>query len=892
MRRLRNLPVARKLILVVSLYVMVIGGLLFLSYLGMSALAGVRAYITGEGFWARGQKDAVYHLVRYATTRDRSHHQQYLRLIEASRAPVRPSREGGVRSLEELGDLVRKIREGGIRSGEFQPIIDLFRSLGRADEIDRLLSLRDEANAYVAKLERLGDTVQAELSGPSLARLPGLLADIDEINVRLTELEREHGETARAAAGSLQRSLEQIMLWWTAIFLLISLSIAILIARQLGRGLTSLRRSAMRVAKGNFAHRIEVESRDELGDLAAAFNQMTSSLVESRRKVDENTEKLGRALRELENIMETIPDIICILGPTGKLDLWNRNLEAVTGQTGESLRWTRMPELFAPDDRPALEAAIREGFERGRFATEGRLRARGQEVRAYHWTGAVLEDARGNVLGLTVSGRDITERKALEAQLVHQAFYDPLTRLPNRALFMDRLGHALTRQERRDQDVAVLFLDLDRFKVINDSLGHGVGDQLLTETGQRLLGCLRPQDTVARLGGDEFAILLEDVTDVGRAVQVAERILATLQPPFEFAGREVFVSASIGIALSHSRHTQPEDILRDADLAMYQAKSKGKARYEIFDRGMNARALQRMELEIDLRSAVARREFRIYYQPVVQLGADRITEVEALIRWEHLSRGLLPPADFINLTEETGLIVPIGNWVLFEACRQAREWQLACPGDPPLIVSVNLSARQFQQPNLVQEIKQALAETGLDPRTLKLEITETVLMHDAPSTLGKLRALKDLGIHIAIDDFGTGYSSLGYLKRFPLDTLKIDRSFVDGIVHNTDDMAIVRAVVTVAKSLNLSVTAEGIETDEQLGQLWSLGCDRGQGYYFARPLPAEAMRELLGTVIRWPTSGSGRGPILTAGGGVGASARPLIVPPHAGDIALPARAGR
>jgi EAL domain-containing protein (putative c-di-GMP-specific phosphodiesterase class I) len=290
---------------------------------------------------------------------------------------------------------------------------------------------------------------------------------------------------------------------------------------------------------------------------------------------------------------------------------------------------------------------------------------------------------------------------------------------------------------------------------------------------------------------------------------------------------------------------------------MYQAKNKGKARYEIFERAMNARAVERMELEIDLRSAVARHEFKIYYQPIVELGPGRITEVEALIRWQHFDRGLLPPADFITLTEETGLIVPIGNWVLTEACRQAREWQAQHPSDPPLLVSVNLSARQFQQPDLVRDIRSALDETGLDPATLKLEITETVLMQDAPSTLAKLRALKNLGIHIAIDDFGTGYSSLSYLKRFPLDTLKIDRSFVDGIVHDTDDIAIVNAVVTVARSLNLSVTAEGIETDEQLGRLWSLGCDRGQGFYFARPQPAESIPFLLTGGLRAAIIGRG-----------------------------------
>ncbi len=432
-------------------------------------------------------------------------------------------------------------------------------------------------------------------------------------------------------------------------------------------------------------------------------------------------------------------------------------------------------------------------------------------------------------------------------QLARQAFRDSLTSLPNRALFMDRLAHALTRTERRGEHLAVLFLDLDRFKVVNDSLGHGIGDQLLIGVSRRLTTCLRPEDTIARLGGDEFAILLEDIKEGGSAATVAERIAGELGRPFIFEGREVFITVSVGIAVATGRHTSPEDILRDADLAMYHAKAKGKARYEVFDVSMNAPAQERMDLELDLRNAVARHEFVLHYQPVVTLDTGRIAEVEALVRWEHPQRGLLLPAEFIGLTEETGLIVPIGRWVLGEACRQARAWQTAASGLPALAISVNLSARQLQQPNLVEETAQVLRETGLDPATLKLEITETVVMHDAPATLAKLEALKQLGVQLAIDDFGTGYSSLGYLKRFPVDTLKIDRSFVKGIGHDVEDTAIVRAVITVAKSLNLKVTAEGIENEEQLAHLQALGCDRGQGYYFSKPLAADRLPMVLVT---------------------------------------------
>jgi diguanylate cyclase (GGDEF)-like protein len=440
---------------------------------------------------------------------------------------------------------------------------------------------------------------------------------------------------------------------------------------------------------------------------------------------------------------------------------------------------------------------------------------------------------------------EITQFPRRLDQLARQAFRDALTGLPNRALFVDRLSHALARADRRAEQLAVLFLDVDRFKIINDTLGHSVGDQILVALSHRLAGSLRPEDTIARLGGDEFAILLEDVTDASGATAAADRLTGELQRPFSFEGRELFITVSIGIALTTTRRMTPEDILRDADLAMYHAKAGGKARYEVFDKSMSVPARERMGLELDLRNAIAHGDFVLHYQPVVALADGRIIEVEALVRWKHAERGLLYPADFIALTEETGLIVSLGRFVLREACQQLAAWQAADPSAAPLSMAVNLSARQLQQPTLVEDVARALEETGIEPSALRLEITETAVMHDASSTLGKLEALKKLGVGLAIDDFGTGYSSLGYLKRFPVDTLKIDRSFVKGIGRDMEDTAIVRAVITVAKSLGLSVTAEGIEDEEQLAELRALGCERGQGYYFARPVEGDQIPALL-----------------------------------------------
>ena len=429
-------------------------------------------------------------------------------------------------------------------------------------------------------------------------------------------------------------------------------------------------------------------------------------------------------------------------------------------------------------------------------------------------------------------------------QLVREAFRDALTGLPNRALFMDRLSHALTRAERCGSNLAVLFLDLDRFKILNETLGPEVGDRLLREVAERITACLRPEDTVARLGGDEFGLLLEDTVELAAATAVAERVSAEIQRPFVVDGRDILISASIGIALTRGGSMQPEEVLHNADLAMYQAKAEGRARYELYQPGLSVSTRERLDLQSDLRTAGARQELSLRYQPVVTLASVRAVEVEALIRWDHRRRGALLPADFIALSEESGLMVPMGQWVLREACRQARAWQR----DLPLIVGVNLSASQFERDALPDEIAQILRETELDSSRLQLEISEAVLMRDDPKMFDRLDALKKIGVRLAIDDFGTGYASLSYLKRLPVDCLKIDRSLIKGVGFDNEDTAIIRAVVTLARSLGITVTAEGVETTEQLSQLRELSCEQGQGYYFARPVSADRLPELLASL--------------------------------------------
>jgi diguanylate cyclase (GGDEF)-like protein len=436
------------------------------------------------------------------------------------------------------------------------------------------------------------------------------------------------------------------------------------------------------------------------------------------------------------------------------------------------------------------------------------------------------------------------ERRTFQEQLWHQAFHDPLTGLPNRALLRDRLEQALSRADRHSRPVGVVFLDLDNFKLVNDSLGHEHGDALLREVAQRLRHCLRAGDTAARLGGDEFTMLLEDIRDIDEARSIAERVVATLRIPVMVNAQEVFPTASVGIAISSPHRTTADAILRDADLAMYQAKAAGKDRYATFDQSMHDDASRRLALEADLRRALERDEMRVYYQPIVSLRDRAVVEYEALVRWQHPERGLVSPSEFIPVAEDNGLIVQIGGWVLEQACRQANCWKSDARRRLAPVVSVNLSARQFQDPGLLEVVRGALATSRLDPNRLKLEITESTVMRDAEAAAATLRELKSLGVQLAIDDFGTGYSSLGYLKRFPLDTLKIDRSFVSGLGHDAQDTAIVRSVLALAKSLGLTVTAEGIETTTQHAQLAQMECDRGQGYLFARPLPPEALEEL------------------------------------------------
>ena len=587
---------------------------------------------------------------------------------------------------------------------------------------------------------------------------------------------------------------------------------------------------------------------DEEGE--RLFTAVIRDITERKRA----EEALDRLSRQHEMVLKSAGEGIFGLDLHGHATFVNPAAAQMTGWDTKELLGRHLHDVLhhtKPDGAtyPVEECPIHAALEDG--ATHSRddevfWRKDGTSFPVEYVSAPILQD--GEVVGSVVAFKDITERKALEKQLHHQAFYDLLTGLPNRALFMDRLGHALTRANRRGTRVAILFADLDNFKVINDSLGHEAGDQLLIAVAERLKAHLRPEDTAARIGGDEFTILVEDVTSVGDVVQIAERVADILQPPFILDEQEVFVTVSTGIALNSPTQEEPADLLRHADLAMYQAKRRGKARHEVFEPSLDAKAVERLMLETGLRRALVRQQLRVFYQPIVALGNDKIAGVEALVRWEHPQRGLLLPEEFLSVAEETGLIIRIGQWVLREACKQARIWQERYPGTPPLTISVNLSSREFFHPKLVAEV---LDECEIDPASLQLEITEGAMSSNGTYSADRtLRKLKHIGVQLAIDDFGLGYSSLSYLKRFPVDFLKIDRSFIAGLGQkpsgvSTEDTEIVRAMIDLTHALGLKVIAEGVENAEHLTQLRQMKCDLAQGNYFSQPLPSEALAVVL-----------------------------------------------
>jgi len=635
---------------------------------------------------------------------------------------------------------------------------------------------------------------------------------------------------------------------WTSITYFAGASAAALIAKLMGSvGVYAFIVTTPIIAIVYFTYRTYLKNVE----VSHAQAETAQKHVEEMSRQMTEQQRIGRKLQESEEHFRSAFDHaagMALVNTDGHWMQVNNSLCSMLGYTEEEMLAARLHDLTHAEDL-GHELVNLDKLMSGVCAStqlEKRLRHKtGQDI----WvltSASVVRDGGGKPTHFIFQIQDITERRRAEEQVHFAAFHDALTGLPNRVMLSERMSLAVERaKRRRDYEFAVLFIDLDRFKVINDSLGHPAGDQLLIEIARRLESCLRPADTVARLGGDEFAILLDAAEGAYHPTTVAERIQEKLSMPFNLGGHEVYTSASIGIAFSITGYDSPDDILRDSDTAMYRAKANGKARHEVFDREMHTRAVERLKLENDLRRAVERNEFEVHYQPVLDMAAGRIKGFEALARWRHPTHGLVPPADFIPLAEETGLIIPLGLQILRQSCAQARLWQRLFTADPPLTVSVNLSARQFQQPDLVEQVERILHETGLPADSMFLEVTESTVMENAGQAEKLLSGLNDLGIRLALDDFGTGYSSLSYLHRFPFDALKIDRSFVSQMGDDLESNKIVKTIMTLASELGIGVTAEGVETERQRNQLMNLGCRYAQGYLFSRPLASDAATEYL-----------------------------------------------
>jgi diguanylate cyclase (GGDEF)-like protein/PAS domain S-box-containing protein len=573
-----------------------------------------------------------------------------------------------------------------------------------------------------------------------------------------------------------------------------------------------------------------------IGVTALVVVRQIAAVRENVRLVSEQSARENEA--RFRALVQHSSDVITIVDADMVLRYVSPSIAQIFGHEPREIEGKRFSDLVHPEDVPHARRFFASVLSPDSVTApaEWRMRNRDGVWRDVEVIGTNLLD-EPTVRGIVLNTRDISGQKALEHELKHQAFHDTLTGLANRALFLDRVTHALALARRHSGTIAVIFLDLDNFKTVNDSLGHAQGDMLLVQTSERMQHEMRTTDTIARFGGDEFAILIEDSSDEDAAMTVVNRVLETMRKPFYLEGKEVYISPSIGLAIAEAEHTA-SDLLRNADTAMYIAKQSGKGQYCRYEARMHTEALERLELEADLRHAIDRGEFTLRYQPIVALKTGEIAGVEALVRWNHPTRGLLSPLQFIPVAEETGLIVPLGRWVVREACRQAVNWKPLRPAHHPLTLTINISGHQLQGPGVVDDVRLALSDSGLDPRQLVLEITESVLMQQSDTILDRLHALKELGVRLAIDDFGTGYSSLGYLQRFPIDILKIDKSFVDDVGRGDTDSALARAVIALGDTLQLQTIAEGIELKQQLSGLQDLGCELGQGFFFDKPIHA------------------------------------------------------
>jgi diguanylate cyclase (GGDEF)-like protein/PAS domain S-box-containing protein len=666
------------------------------------------------------------------------------------------------------------------------------------------------------------------------------------------------------------RHLLLTVVLFTLFLVLSGILLTVFMVKRIIAPIKKLREATQDIAEGKFDSLIKINTNDEISDLAGTFNHMLDRLRGYRSEVEKRTEELTETNRliteeisvrertekelistkaRLENLLSSSTAVIYSCEPTSDYapTFVSENVTKLLGY--EPHEFIKTPQFWKvhihKDDAPGVFLELRKLSRMSHHILEYRFR---HKDGSYRWLRDEVqvvcdrEDKPVEIIGHLV---DISESKSLEEKLTHDALHDPLTGLPNRTLFRDRLEMMFARAQRnKAYSFAVLFLDLDNFKKVNDSLGHVIGDQLLAAVAMRLKSIMRTTNTFARLGGDEFAILLDDVTGMSGILSFAEKVQNEIKLPFRISAHNVYTSASVGIVVSNAGYARAEDMVRDADTAMYHAKTLGRGRHVTFDKSMYVRAQEALHLETELRRAMEQKEFVVHYLPVVSLETGKVTELEALLRWKSPDGDFIPPGKFIPLAEETGMIIPIGNWVLKEACRQMRVWQERSLSNAPLTVSINLSPKQFT-PALIDQIEAVLYDTGLNPESLRIEITESLIMQNEQLAVSVLSRLKELNIRVYIDDFGTGYSSLSYLHAFPIHTLKIDRSFIKTMCVNADALEIIRSIVNLGHSLSMLVIAEGVETEEQLELLKELHCDFFQGFIFSAALDPAGVGKIL-----------------------------------------------
>lgn len=689
----------------------------------------------------------------------------------------------------------------------------------------------------VAKLRNPSNSISKPFVGDQVAGY-GLIEDFSGASIAAVRVVEP-----RTIYMQGQESVQQIMTVTVLAGMIFSVVFIALIDAFALRRISKLTAQLDLAGEDSDSVQISLTGNDELSWLAKKTQEMVVRLKDKGEELRQNHDRLQETVSKLasaNSVLEHAVEGIARMDPRGRIVATNVSFAQNLGFRRGELSERDWKTVVRQSDHERFQAALHEARTNGKAIVE--IQAVKFNRSIFFAEIVIVRSDRPGVKseGFHLFMKDISERKWLETRIEHQAFHDSLTGLPNRAKFMDRLGHAIQRSKRRESGLAVLFMDLDNFKIINDSLGHDAGDQLLIAIAQRLEGCLRDEDTIARLGGDEFTVLLEDLEGIDYALEVAGRIVETLSSPIHLDHGETVAMASIGIAYSMRGELSAESILRDADTAMYAAKDRGKSGYAVFDPSMNAEVVERMELEVGMRQALERQEFTLEYQPIVNLATGDITGIEALLRWDHPEKGRISPEKFIAVAEDSGLIVPIGAWVLRQACQQAK-----CLTERGLDLSVNISGRQLQRQDIVETVRTILDETGFDPTFLKLEVTESVLIRHEAESVEKLHHLKSLGIKIAIDDFGTGYSSLSTLNSYPVDIVKIDRTFISRMGQEEEVDAIVGAIVLLSRVMKLEVTAEGLETRQQVQYLQAFGCDHAQGYYFSRPLTWTALEELL-----------------------------------------------